>query len=73
MKYLKTLNFSISRKRLLEENELDNIDCRKTEIKEEKARIYMTGGERVWNTDLKSDSITLKHTFIGKESYFSVY
>lgn len=51
----------------MEETFPDNIDCRKTEIKEEKARIYMTSGERIWGTDLKNSSMSLKHTFFGKK------
>ena len=37
----------------------------KTEIKEEKARIFMVGGERIWGTELKNESLTLKFTFVG--------
>jgi len=53
------------RKRWLEEKNPDDKHIRKTEIKEEKARIFMIGGERIWGTELKNDSLTLKFTFVG--------
>lgn len=63
----------LCRKRVLEEQAPDDVHVRKTEIKEEKARIFMIGGERIWGTELKNDSLTMKFTFVGNNTLLKIF